>query len=83
VDCFGAWHEHAAEKTRKSNIMDRMVIRMMSRRLSGAMWRWCENLQERVRMDAKTWKAQVIWRHKALLVYFCVWHEHAAEETRK
>jgi hypothetical protein len=80
---FGAWHEHAAEETRKCNIMDRIAIKMMNRRLSGAMWRWCENLQERVRMDAKNKKALSIWRHKALVFWFGGWHEHAAEETRE
>ena len=49
---FGAWHEHAAEETRKSNITERIVIRMMCRMLSGAMWRWCESLQERVRVES-------------------------------
>jgi hypothetical protein len=80
---FGAWHEHAAEETRKCNIMDRIAIKMMNRRLSGAMWRWCENLQERVRMDAKNKKALSIWRHTALVFWFGGWHEHAAEETRE
>jgi hypothetical protein len=54
---FGGWHEHAAEETRQRNIMERILIRMTIRRLSGAMWRWCENLQERVRIGAKTRKA--------------------------
>jgi uncharacterized protein YdcH (DUF465 family) len=80
---FGVWHEHAAEEMRKRKIVDRIYIRMSSRKLSGAMWRWCENLQERVRTDAKIRKARAIWRHKALVGWFGSWHEHAAEEMRK
>ena len=63
--------------------MDRIFIKMTSRRLAGAMWKWCEILQERLRVDAKTRKARAIWRHKALIVWFGAWHEHAAEDTRE
>jgi hypothetical protein len=34
-DGFGVWHQHATEETRKINTMDRIGIRMTSRRLSG------------------------------------------------
>jgi hypothetical protein len=80
---FGVWHEHAAEEMRKRKIMERIYIRMSSHRLSRAIWKWCETLQERLRVDAKTRKAQAIWRHKALIVWFGAWHEHAAEDTRE
>jgi hypothetical protein len=47
------WYEHAAEETRKRNVMKRVVMTVMRRRLSEAMRRWCENLKEQRALVAK------------------------------
>jgi hypothetical protein len=83
VGAFGAWRQHAGGEARKRNIMERVVKRMLRRRLSAAMRRWCETLQQRVRVQTKTRKALAIWRNKASVLSFGAWQQHAGEETRK